>query len=184
MSDNSTVARPYAQAIFELASADKSLSEWSEALGVAANVLGDEGAQSFLAQPGLDDSGRAEFVISVCGEAAGPGVLSGEHGQNLLRLLAENGRLTALSDIAAQFDALKAKAENRVNVQLTTAAAVDKKVAAGISKALEQKLGRQVELTLVVDEALLGGAVIRAQDMVIDGSVKNRLEKLAATLSA
>ena len=69
-------------------------------------------------------------------------------------------------------------------MQLTTAAAVDKKVAAGISKALEQKLGRQVELELVVDEALLGGAVIRAEDMVIDGSVRNRLEKLAATLSA
>ncbi len=184
MSDSSTVARPYAQAIFELASANDSLAEWSEALGLAAEVVGDPGAQRFLAQPGLDDAGRADFVISICGEAAGGGVLSGEHGQNLLRLLAENGRLIALSDIAAQFDALKARAENRVNVQLTTAAAVDEKVAAGISKALEQKLGRQVELELVVDEALLGGAVIRAEDMVIDGSVRNRLEKLAATLSA
>ena len=184
MSDNSTVARPYAQAVFELASAQGSLTEWSEALGVAADVLDDPGAQGFLAQPGIDDSGRADFVISVCGEAAGGGVLSGEHGQNLLRLLVENGRLTALRDIAEQFDTLKAGAENRVNVQLTTAAAVDEKVAAGISKALEQKLGRQIELELVVDEALLGGAVIRAEDMVIDGSVKNRLEKLAATLSA
>jgi len=184
MSDSSTVARPYAQAIFELASAQGSLADWSEALGLAADVLGDAQAQRYLAQPGLDDAGRGDFVISICGEAAGGGVLSGEHGQNLLRLLAENGRLTALSDIAAQFDALKARAENRVNVQLTTAAAVDEKVAAGISKALEQKLGRQVELELVVDEALLGGAVIRAEDMVIDGSVRNRLEKLAATLSA
>jgi F-type H+-transporting ATPase subunit delta len=105
MSDNSTVARPYAQAIFELASANDSLVDWSEALGLAAGVLDDSGAQSFLAQPGIDDAGRADFVISICSEAAGGGVLSGEHGQNLLRLLAENGRLTALSDIAAQFDA-------------------------------------------------------------------------------
>ena len=184
MSDNSTVARPYAQAIFELASAADGLAEWSDALGLAADVLSDPGAQGFLARPGLDDVSRADFVIAVCGEAAGGGVLSGEHGKNLLRLLAENGRLTALGDIAAQFDALKARAENRVNVQLTTAAAVDEKVAAGISKALEQKLGRQVELELIVDETLLGGAVIRAEDMVIDGSVKNRLEQLAATLSA
>jgi F-type H+-transporting ATPase subunit delta len=111
-------------------------------------------------------------------------LLASSHGENLLRLLAENGRLAALEDIAAQYDALKARAENRVEVQLTTAASIDAEVAAVISKALEQKLGRQVDLELLVDEQLLGGAVIRAEDMVIDGSVKNRLEQLAATLSA
>lgn len=184
MSDNSTVARPYARAIFELASRDGSLTQWSEALGLAAEVLTDEGMRQFLARPDLDKAARGEFVMAVCGAAAGKGLLAGAHGQNLLRLLAENGRLAALTDIAAQYDALKAQAENRVKVQLTTAASIDEKVAAGIASALEQKLGRQVELELLVDEQLLGGAVIRAEDMVIDGSVKNRLEQLAATLSA
>lgn len=184
MSDNSTVARPYARAIFELASRDASLTEWSAALGLAAAILNDEGARSFLARPNLDNAARADFMTSVCAQASGKGLLAGTHGQNLLRLLAENGRIDALTDIAAQYDALKAQAENRIKVQLTTATAVKKKVAAVISKALEEKLGRQVELELLVDEQLLGGAVIRAEDMVIDGSVKNRLEQLAATLSA
>ena len=184
MSDNSTVARPYAQAIFELASRDDSLTEWSDALGLAAEVLADAGMRRFLARPDLDKAARAELVTAVCSEAAGKGLLASTHGQNLLRLLAENGRLAALTEIAAQYDALKAQAENRVKVQLTTAASIDAKVAAGISSALEQRLGRQIELELIVDEQLLGGAVIRAEDMVIDGSVKNRLEQLAATLSA
>ena len=151
---------------------------------MAAEVLTDEGARSFLARPDLDKVARGDFVMAVCGEAAGQGLLASSHGENLLRLLAENGRLAALEDIAAQYDALKARAENRVEVQLTTAASIDAEVAAVISKALEQKLGRQVDLELLVDEQLLGGAVIRAEDMVIDGSVKNRLEQLAATLSA
>ncbi len=184
MSDNSTVARPYARAVFELASRDDSLTEWSEALGVAAQVLNDESARRFLARPDLDKAARGEFVIAVGGAAAGKGLLASSHGQNLLRLLAENGRLGALGDISAQYEALKARAENRVKVQLTTAASIDKDVAAGISEALEKKLGRHVDLELLVDEQLLGGAVIRAEDMVIDGSVKNRLEQLAATLSA
>jgi len=184
MSDNTTVARPYARAIFELASRDGSLTAWSEALGLATAVLTDDAARSFLARPNLDIAARADFMTAVCADAAGEGLLAGVHGQNLLRLLAENGRIGALADIAAQFDALKAHAENCVKVQLTTATAVDGKIAAGISKALEEKLGRQVELELLVDEQLLGGAVIRAEDMVIDGSVKNRLEQLAAALSA
>lgn len=184
MSDSSTVARPYARAIFELASRDGNLTEWSEALALAADILTDDAAREFLARPNLDHAARADFVTSICEEAGGKGLLGSAHGQNLLRLLAENGRVGALADIAAQYDALKAHAENRVKVKLTTAAAVGEKVAAGISKALEERLGRQVELELLVDEELLGGAVIRAEDMVIDGSVKYRLEQLAATLSA
>ena len=184
MSDNSTVARPYARAIFELASRDDKLTEWSEALAAAAEVLEDAGARRFLARPDLDKAARGEFVMAVCGEAADGGLLVSPLGQNLLRLLAENGRLGALADISAQYDALKARAENRVKVQLTTAASIDGAVATGISNALEQRLGRHVDLELFVDERLLGGAVIRAEDMVIDGSVKNRLEQLAATLSA
>jgi len=184
MSDSSTVARPYARALFEIASSEQALSAWAEALALAAQVVANDAARKLLSRPNLDAETRAEFVIGACADVAGDGVLAGKRGRNLLRLLAVNGRLDAISEIATQFEALKARAENRVKVQLTTAAAVDENVAAGIATALEQRFGRKVELKLFVDEQLLGGAVIRAEDMVIDGSVKNRLAQLAATLSA
>ena len=99
-----------------------------------------------------------------------------------MRLLAENDRLTVLPEIAAQFDALKADAENKVNVTVTAATAVDKTLAEQIKKALEAKLGRTVELSLAVDPSLIGGAIIQADDMVIDGSVRTRLQRLTEKL--
>ena len=93
--------------------------------------------------------------------------------------MSENDRLTALPEIAAQFDALKAEAENKVKVTVTAATQVDGAIAEQIKKALQQKLGRAVELTLAVDASLIGGAIIQADDMVIDGSVRTRLQRLA-----
>ena len=90
--------------------------------------------------------------------------------------------MTALPEIAAQFDALKAEAENKVKVTVTSATAVDGALAEQIKKALEQKLGRTVELTLTVDASLIGGAIIQADDRVIDGSVRTRLQRLTETL--
>jgi F-type H+-transporting ATPase subunit delta len=184
MSDSSTVARPYARALFEIASSDQALTAWAEALAVAAQVVANDDVRELLSRPSLDAEIRADFVIGACADVAGEGVLASARGRNLLKLLAANGRLDVIGEIAAQFEALKARAENRVKVHLTTATAVDEKVAAGIATALEQRFGKKVELELFVDEQLLGGAVIRADDMVIDGSVKNRLAQLAATLSA
>jgi F-type H+-transporting ATPase subunit delta len=114
----------------------------------------------------------------------GAELLATPQGKNLLLLLAENGRLTALPEIAAQFDALKSEAENKVKVTFTSATAVDGAIADQLKKALERKLGRTVELTLVVDASLIGGAIIQADDRVIDGSVRTRLQRLTETLVA
>ena len=182
MADVSTVARPYAKALFDLASAERKLPAWSAAIAAAAAVVGDETAQRALASPALDDARRAELVASVVGAVEGGELLATPQGKNLLRLLAENDRLTALPEISTQFDALKAEAENKVNVTVTSATVVDGALADQIKKALEQKLGRTVELTLGVEASLIGGAIIRADDMVIDGSVRTRLQRLAETL--
>lgn len=182
MADFSTVARPYAKALFDLASAERKLPAWSEALGVAAAVLGDANAKRALANPELDDRKRAELVASVIGAIKGAEALGTPQGRNLLLLLAENDRLTALPEIAVQFDALKAQAENKAKVTVTSATAVDGPVAEQIKKALELKLGRAVELTLTVDAALIGGAIIQADDRVIDGSVRTRLQRLTEAL--
>jgi F-type H+-transporting ATPase subunit delta len=178
MADASSVARPYAKALFDLASGERKLREWSAALGAAAAVLADPDAKRALASPKFDDAARATLVGSIVGAIKGGELLTSAAGKNLLQLLAENDRLTALPAIATQFDALKAEAENKVNVTVTAATAVDGTIAEQIKKALEKKLGRVVELTLAVDPALIGGAVIQADDMVIDGSVRTRLQRL------
>ena len=178
MADLSTVARPYAKALFDLASAEKKLPQWSAALGAAAAVVADANAKRALANPAFADGERAALVGSIAGAIKGGELLTTPAGANFLRVVAENGRLTVLPEIAAQFDALKAEAENKVNVTVTAATDVDKAVAEQIKKALEQKLGRKVELTLAVDSSLIGGAIIQADDMVIDGSVRTRLQRL------
>jgi len=182
MADTSTVARPYAKALFDLASGERKLGLWSAALRAAAAVVADAGARRALANPGFDDGARAAFVGSIAGAIKGGELLTSPTGQNLLKLLAENDRLTALPEIAAQFDLLKAEAENKVNVTVTSATPVDKALAEQIKQSLEQKLERTVELTLAVDASLIGGAIIQADDMVIDGSVRTRLQRLTETL--
>ena len=182
MADHSTIARPYAKALFDLASAGGKLGSWSEALNAAAAVLADPSAKRVLASPTLDEAKRADFIRAMSVGLKGADVLETAHGRALLALLAENGRLTMLPEIAAQFDALKAEAENKVKVTFTSATAADPKVVAQVTQALKVRLGREVELTLEVDASLIGGAIIRAEDMVIDGSVRARLEKLAHAL--
>jgi F-type H+-transporting ATPase subunit delta len=178
MADSSTVARPYAKALFDLANGERKLAEWSAALGAAAAVLADANAKRALANPGLGDEARATLVGSIASAIKGGELLASGQGKNLLQVLAENDRLTALPEIAAQFDALKAEAENKVKVTVTAAAQVDGAIAEQIKNALQQKLGRTVELTLAVDASLIGGAIIQADDMVIDGSVRTRLQRL------
>jgi F-type H+-transporting ATPase subunit delta len=182
MADSSTVARPYAKALFDLANGERKLPAWSAALGAAAAVLADANAKRALANPAFDDGARAGLVGSIASAIKGGELLTSAAGKNLLQLLAENDRLTALPEIAAQFDALKAEAENKVKVTVTAATNVDAAIAEQIKKALEQKLGRTVELTLAVDASLIGGAIIQADDMVIDGSVRTRLQRLTEKL--
>jgi F-type H+-transporting ATPase subunit delta len=163
-----TVARPYAKAIFEIATAEKTLAAWSNG--------------SYLARPAMRAAERANFLQSILEGAPDAQVFESAAGKNLLRLLSENNRLGALPEIAAQFDKLKAQAENKVKVTLVAATQVDGEQAAKVTAALQRKLGREVELTLEVDPKLLGGAVVRAEDMVIDGSVRSRLQRLAGSL--
>ena len=178
MADLSTVARPYAKALFDLARAERKLGEWSAALAAAAAVVENADLKRALANPKLDDGSRAALVGDIAGAVQGGELLKSNEGKNLLDVLAENDRLTALPEISAQFDALKAEAENKVTVKVTAATAIDGALAEQIKRALERKLGRAVELTLAVDATLIGGAVIQADDMVIDGSVRTRLRRL------
>lgn len=182
MADFGTVARPYARAIFDIAERGSDLAGWGDALTAAAAVANDPGAREYLGRPGLSAGDRAAFIWQIANGIEGSSRLTSPEGKNLLSLLAENDRLAALPEIAAQFDALRTQAERKIKVTVVSATPVDSTVAATLSQALEKRFGRSVELELEVDASLLGGAVIRAEDMVIDGSVRNRLQRLADSL--
>ena len=183
MADFSTVARPYAKAVFEIATQAGELAAWSEALGNAALLVSDAAARRHLARPDLRSAERAAFLRSVLEAVPGGGIFASATGKNLLALLSENQRLQALPEIAAEFDRLKARAENKVKVTLVSATEVDAAQADKVAAALQRKLGRSVELEIEINPSLLGGAVVRADDMVIDGSVRSRLQRLAGSLS-
>lgn len=182
MADFSTVARPYARAIFDVAVEQDALDAWSRALAAAAGIAHESAARSFLGQPALRSAERAAFLADICAQVDDAKPLAEGVGLNLLKVLAENDRISALGEISAQFEVLKSDRENRVKVTLVAAVDVDAAQAEKVSAALRQRLGREVELEVEVDPSLLGGAVIRAQDMVIDGSVQTRLKRLASAL--
>lgn len=182
MADFSTVARPYAKAVFAIAKDSNELGVWSDALHGVAALVSDAGAKAVLARPSMRAQQRADFLRSMLAGTAVAGVLDSEHGKNLLAILSENGRLAALPEIAVQFDKLKALAENKVKVTLVSASTADAAQVEKISQALQRRLGRAVELAVEVDPALVGGAIVRADDMVIDGSVRSRLQRLAGSL--
>lgn len=184
MADKNTIARPYAEAIFEMANADGELSAWSTSLQIAAAVLADKNLVEYLGRPGLGNATRLDFLTGLFGKAKAT-QLSGsdEYGTNFLKLLLENKRIAVLPEIAAHFAVLKAQVENTVDATVTSAAPMSQAETDTISAALKKRLGRNVKVTTNVDANLIGGAVIRAGDVVIDGSLRARLEGLANALT-
>ncbi len=186
MADNNTVARPYAQAAFEVAQENNALGELSESFAAAKALLADGQVVEYLAAPTLSDEQRLEFLQGLFEKAVGKGsVFAGgsEHGTNFFKLLLENGRVGAVPEIADQFEALKAKVENTVDAVVTSAAPLSEAQQAEIAKSLKERLGREVNIATEIDENLIGGAVIRAGDVVIDGSLRARLDGLSNALS-
>ncbi len=178
MADKLTIARPYARAAFEQAREDDRQAQWSESLKVAAQVVQDPRVAALLGNPHVTPEELAQLFIGI----AGPGL--GEHGANFVRTLAANGRLAYLPEIAAQFEVLKDADEGVADVTVTSAAPLDEALQQKLSQALEKRLRRKVRLHVELDPHLIGGAIVRAGDLVIDGSLSTRLERIAYELSA
>ncbi len=183
MADHNTIARPYAQALFEVANEAGTLDSWSEALAAASDLMADGQVVTFLRDPALDDPKRLEFLKGLF-DKAGISVLGGADakGMNFLRVLVDNGRVNVLPEIAEQYEALKAQVQNTVDVTVTSATPVSDDRLKAISAALEKRLGRDVNIATEIDETLIGGAVIKAGDIVIDGSMRARLAGLTNAL--
>jgi F-type H+-transporting ATPase subunit delta len=173
-----TLARPYAKAAFEVAMAESALDKWSEMLAVSAAVTGDQQIRAILASPSLTAEQIAESFITVCGDELG------DKGKNFMRLLAENKRLVLLPEISTLFDNLKANQERSVDVEITTAFEISSDVSKKLAQALKDRLQRDIILATSVDASLIGGAIIRAGDNVIDSSVRGKLSKLAESMNS
>lgn len=188
MAEHGAIARPYAQAVFEIAKADADFSAWSDFLKLAATIIMDADVTPMLFTPGVDLEGFAVAIADICRERlAGPALLrDGERstGTSFLKLLGENQRLAVLPDVAARFEVLRAEAENTLDVVLTSASPVSDGQQASIVTALGKRFGRRIRLTVKLEPALIGGARLQVGDRVIDGSVRTGLDKLATALRA
>jgi len=185
MAENGAIARPYARAVFELANESGQLSAWSGVLKLAASVAGNEAFRGLLNSPTVERTTTVEVLTDICRQSDSQTVsaLSDQTDMiNLFRLLAENNRLPVLEEISEQYERLKSDVENIVDVVMTSALPVSKEQQAKLRNALKNRLGREVNLRCELDESLIGGARLKADDLVIDGTVLTGLEKMSATL--
>ncbi|MCP4431400.1 MAG: F0F1 ATP synthase subunit delta [Gammaproteobacteria bacterium] len=181
MSDFETAARPYAKALFELASENDQLEDWNDRLQVAGVIASDAEMNSVIESPSMLASQQAELFISVY-SAVNNAPVANDEFKNLISLLAENGRLASLPSISVILESLKRESEGKVEVQVTSALELSDKQQQDIANSLVKKLGKEVSITTAVDESLIAGAIIQAGDMVIDGSARGRLDKLTIAL--
>lgn len=174
MSQALTLARPYARAAFAVAREAGALPGWSAALGFAARVAAEPQVAVLLDNPKLT---RADVVALLSPDGAQAAF------HNLLGLLFDNRRLPLLPEIAGLFDELRFEAERVVRAKVTSAATLGDGELETIKAALRKRFGREVEVETAIDESLIGGALIDAGDVVIDGSIRGKLERLQSALS-
>lgn len=177
MAEKKTLARPYAEALFGLARERNALAKWSEMVGMVAVVASDRRVARLADNPRVSDTQIVSLFRDICGDALDA------DGVNVLRLLLENNRLALLPEISELFEQLRAEAESRIDAEVTSAFELTTEQTANIAAALKTKLGRDVNIVTRLDKSLLGGVVIRAGDLVIDGSVRGRLADLSSQLN-
>ncbi len=187
MSDNVTIARPYAKAIFNHALASKQLAGWSVVLQELAQTVLDPLAARFICNPDNATDLQSELLLTVVNQsslAKSYEAINADHINNLVHMLVANKRLMLLPDICAQFEVLRAEQEKTLTVQVNSFAEFTDAQEQQLIQSLSQRLQRQVKLDVTIDKTLLGGAVLHAGDLVIDGSIAGKLTKLGATLAA
>ena len=175
MSLSLTLARPYARAVFAMAREQQRLPQWSSMLGFSARVVADPQVQALLGNPTVSAQALIDLVVP-------QGDVDPLFTQ-FLSVLAENRRLAVLPEIAGLFDVMRADAEKLVKAKITSATPLSDAEVANLRSSLVKRFGREVEVSTAIDASLIGGAVIDAGDVVIDGSLKTKLERLGAALA-
>lgn len=176
MADSASIARPYAKAVFDLAKESGDYESWSAALSQLSMIAQDEEFVQLVNDPRVTNQQQVDLLSDLAKDSLPA------NGDNFLQLLVQNDRLTALGDIASQYADLVAKEQSLISAEVVTAMPLSDEQQAQLKSALETRLNSKVEINQVVDQSLLGGAIIKAGDLVIDGSAKGRIEKLTTAL--
>ncbi|HDZ58350.1 MAG TPA: F0F1 ATP synthase subunit delta [Pseudomonas xinjiangensis] len=178
MATINTLARPYAKAAFEFAESANKLDAWSGMLAVAGAVVSDAAFAYRVRNPALTGERKAEDLLMVC-----EGVVDAEFG-NFIRTLAEHDRLPLIPVIAELYEQNKAEHDRSIDVQVESAFELNDDQQKTLATALSKRLDRTVTPHVTINPALIGGVLIRAGDLVIDGSVRGKLAKLAEALKS
>ncbi|MFT5420210.1 MAG: F-type H+-transporting ATPase subunit delta [Candidatus Endobugula sp.] len=176
MAELITLARPYAKAAFEYARADKALDVWSSSLAVVASVVQKPIVEELLSSPTITSAEKAATLFELCGEELDKKV------KNFVAIMAENKRLALLKEVQQLFEDFKAQQDKFSEITVSSAFTIDAAVEKALAEKLSEVLESEVSLSTDIDKSLIGGVLISAGDMVIDGSVRGRLAKLAETL--
>ena len=178
MAEVSTVARPYAKAAFEYAQEKGVLTQWSNMLALVATVAADSEMKNVLGSPSLTSEQKAEIFVDVCGGDLG------SEAKNFMFSLAEHKRLAALPVIAEMFEDLKAAKDQAVDVMVTSAFEMTAEQQSKLAETLKNKWQKAISIETQVDSSLIGGVIIRTADVVIDGSIRGKLAKVAEAVNS
>ena len=176
MAERTTIARPYAEAVFRLASEASSLQRWADVLGFYAIAVADENLAYALGDPRMTGEQLDELLSSLMDDISA-------QEQALITMLRENGKLQLLPEIFALYNELRASAEGTIDASVVSAFALDEAQVNKLAKMLKKELNRDVNIEATVDPSIIGGVIIRAGDTVIDGSVAGSLQNLTSYLT-
>jgi F-type H+-transporting ATPase subunit delta len=176
MAQTSAIARPYGLAAFKQAGEEGKVAEWAEMLELLVSIVRDPTMRGLIANPKVRNEQLAALIIDISGDRLP------ETGRNLVRLLAENERLGALQEIAGVFNEERARAEGRSRVDVTSAFELSAEQQRSIEETMGKRLGTKVDVSVSIDDSLIGGIIIRAGDLVIDASFRGRLIQLGQAL--
>lgn len=176
MAELSTIARPYAEAAFEIASSKNALPAWSRMLGLVESVAVDARMRAALASPTLGDAEKESLFLSVCGDGLDA------DARSFVRVLIESDRIGLAREIREVFEKRKHEAEGVARATIESAMPVSGAELAALKSALERRFSKKVEATVTVNPALIGGARITVGDTVIDDSVAGKLAAMQNAL--
>lgn len=180
MAERATLARPYGKAAFEHARERKDFVRWSQLLSIAAAAVSDARVARLLASPTVTPTQLVDLLADIAGSELGQ---LGDQHRNFLATLANNRRLGLLPEIAKVYETLRAQTENIADVQVVSAFPLDATQRERLTAALHKRMGCEIRLSCEVNPELIGGAVVRSGDMVIDGSLRARLDRLASEIT-
>lgn len=177
MQEKTTLARPYAVAAFEQARDDGKLKDWSAMLRILSLVVSDPQMQIILDNPRLNSATLMDIVLAVCGNHLS------DYGKNFVKVLVNTRRLLLAPQIYMLFEQRRMDAEGIADVEVVSAYPLETAQQHKIADAMGKRLGKKIEISTRIDKSLIGGAVIRAGDSVIDASIRGRLKQLGSTLA-